>query len=168
MVSSLKGRAVKCFPTSPVPLSWEQRLAGGVIITSRQGTKHILGTHFYQSQPPGVYLQYTALVIAVVQLFSHVRLFVTPSTAAHQASLSFPISLSLLKLMSIESVMPSNHLILCSSLLLQPSFFPSIRVFSSESAIAIRWPKYRRFSFSNSPYQLIIMPGLDVINLLTQ
>ena len=125
-------------------------MAGGVIITSRQGTKHILGTHFYQSQPPGVYLQYTALVIAVVQLFSHVRLFVTPSTAAHQASLSFPISLSLLKLMSIESVMPSNHLILCCPLLLLPSIFPSIRVFSSESALHIRWPKDWSFSFSIS------------------
>ena len=139
-----------------------------MIIISRQGTKNILGTHFYHSQPPRVYLQYTALVIAVVQSLSHVRLFVTPLTAAHQASLFLTISLSLLRLMSIESVMPSNHVILCCSLLLQPSFFPSIRVFSSESAIAIRWPKYRSFSFSNSPYQLIIMPGLDVINLLTQ
>ena len=78
----------------------------------------------------------------VVQLLSGVRLFVTPWTAARQASLSFTISQSLLKLMSIESVMPSNHLILCRPLLLLPSIFPSIRVFSSELAFHIRWPKY--------------------------
>ena len=75
----------------------------------------------------------------------------TPWTAARQASLSFIISLSLLKLMSIESVMPFNQLILCHSLLLLPSVFPSIRVFSSESALCIRWPKYWSFSFSISP-----------------
>ena len=75
----------------------------------------------------------------------------TPWTAAHQASLPFTISRSLLKLMSIESVMPSNHLILCRPLLLLPPIFPSIRVFSNESAHRIRWPKYWRFSFSISP-----------------
>ena len=74
-----------------------------------------------------------------------------PMTAAHQASLSFTISWSLLKHMSIESVMPSNHLILCHPLLLLPSIFPSIRVFSSEWALHIRWPKYQSFSFSISP-----------------
>ena len=77
----------------------------------------------------------------------HVRLFVTPWTAAHQASLSFTISRSLLKLMSIESVMPSSHLILCLPLL-PPSIFPSIRVFSHESVLHIRWPKYWSFSSS--------------------
>ena len=77
----------------------------------------------------------------VVLSLSHVRLFVTPWTVAHQASLSFTISWSSLKPMSIESVMPSNHLILCSCLLL-PSIFPSISVFSNESALHIRWPKY--------------------------
>ena len=82
-----------------------------------------------------------------VQLLSHVRLFATPWTAAHQASLSITNSWSLLKPMSIESVMPSNHLILCR-LLLPPSIFPSIRVFSNESALRIRWPKYWSFSFS--------------------
>ena len=82
---------------------------------------------------------------------SRVWLFATPETAAHQASLSFTISQSLLKLMSIEWVMPSNHLILCRPLLLPPSIFPSIRVFSSESALCIRWPKYWSFSFSISP-----------------
>ena len=75
----------------------------------------------------------------------------TPWTAAHQASLSITNSWSLLKLMSIESVMPSNHLNLCHPLLLLPSIFPSIRIFSSESVLHIRWPKYWSFSFSNSP-----------------
>ena len=88
--------------------------------------------------------------ILVVQLLSHVRLFVTPWTAAHQASLPFTISQSLLKLMSIESMMPSNHLILCRPLLLLPSIFPSISVFSNESALCIRWPKYWSFSISPS------------------
>ena len=77
--------------------------------------------------------------------------FSTPWTAAHQASLSTTNSQSLLKLMSIESVMPSNHLIFCHSLLLQPPIFPSIRVFSNESVLIIRWPKYWNFSFSISP-----------------
>ena len=84
-----------------------------------------------------------------VQLLSHVRLFGTPWTEARQAPLSFTISWSLLKLMSIESVMPSNHLILCLPLFL-PSVFSSIRVFSNESALHIRWPKYWSFSFSIS------------------
>ena len=88
----------------------------------------------------------------VVQLLSHAPLFVTPWTAACQASLSFSISQSLLKLMSIASLMPSNHLILCHPLLLLPSIFPSIKVFSNESALHIRWPKYWSFSFSISPY----------------
>ena len=78
-------------------------------------------------------------------------LTVTPRTAACQASLSSTISLSLLKLMSIESVMPSNHLVLCRPLLLLPSIFPSIRAIYNESALRIRWPKYRNFSFSISP-----------------
>jgi len=86
-----------------------------------------------------------------VQSLSRVRLFATPWTAAHQASLSITNSWSLLKLTSIESVMPSNHLILCHPLLLPPSIFPSIRVFSSESLLRIRWPKYWSFSFSINP-----------------
>ena len=89
-------------------------------------------------------------VVTVVQL-SHVRLFVTLWTAALQASLSFTISQSLLKLMSIESVMLADHLILCHPLLLLPSFFPSIRVFSNGSALPIRWSKYWNFSFSIRP-----------------
>jgi len=90
-------------------------------------------------------------LVSLVQSLSHARLFVIPWTAAHQASLSITNSQSLLKLMSIESVMPSNHLILCCPLLLLPSIFPSIRVFSNESVLRIRWPKYWSFSFSISP-----------------
>ena len=86
-----------------------------------------------------------------VQLLSRVRLFVTPWTVAHQASLSITNSWSLLKLMSIESMIPSNHLILWHPLLLLPSIFPSIRVFSNESVLWIRWPKCWSFSFSIIP-----------------
>ena len=86
-------------------------------------------------------------VYCYVQSLSHVQLFATPWTAARQASLSFTISWSLLKLMTIESVMPSNHLILCRSLLLLLSIFPSLRVFSNELALCIRWPNYWSFSF---------------------
>ena len=104
-----------------------------------------------------------------VQSLSCVRLFVTPWTAAHQASLSITNSRSLLKLMSIESVMPSNRLILCHPLLLLPSIFPSIRVFSNESAFHIRWPKYWSFSFSISPsneYSGLISFRMDWLDLL--
>ena len=86
-----------------------------------------------------------------VQSLSNIRLFATPWTAARQAFLSITNSQSLLKLMSFESVMPSNHLILCHPLLFSPSIFPSIRIFSNESALCIRWPKYWSFSFSISP-----------------
>ena len=91
------------------------------------------------------------IIVAVVQSLCRVRLFETPWTAARQASLSFTNSQSVLKLMSIESVMPSNHFILSHPLLLLPSIFLSLRVFSSESALCIRWPKYWSFSFSISP-----------------
>ena len=86
-----------------------------------------------------------------LQSLSRVRLFATPWTAAHQASLSITDSQSLLKLMPIESVMSSNHVILCLPLLLPPSIFPSIRVFSDESVLQIRWPEYWHFSFNISP-----------------
>ena len=89
--------------------------------------------------------------ISSIQSLSGVQLFVTPWTAARQASLSITNSRSLPKLMSIESVMPSNHLILCHPLLLLPSIFPRIRVFSNESLLGIRWPKYWSFSFNISP-----------------
>ena len=104
-----------------------------------------------------------------VQLLSRVQLFVTPWTAAFQASLSITNSWSLLKLMSIESVMPSNHLILCCPLLLPPSIFPSIRVFSNESVLCIRWPKYWHFSFSirpSSEYSGLISFRMDWLDLL--
>ena len=90
-------------------------------------------------------------VFSSVQSLSCVWLFVTPLTAAHQASLSVTSSWSLFKLMSVELVMPSNHLILCHPLLLPPSIFSSIRVFSNESVLCIRWPKYWSFSFSINP-----------------
>ena len=102
----------------------------------------------------------------VDQSLSRVLLFATAWTVAHQASLSFTISLSLLKLISIESMMPSN---LCHSLLLMPSIFLSIRVFSSESAVCIRWPKYWSFSFSISPsseYPGLISFRIDWLDLL--
>ena len=104
-----------------------------------------------------------------VRSLSHVRLFATPSTAARKASLSIMNSQRLLKLMSIESVMPSNHLVFCHPLLLSPSIFPRIRVFSNESALRIRWPKYWSFSFNISPfneYSGLISFRMDWLDLL--
>ena len=104
-----------------------------------------------------------------VQSLSHVRLFVTAQTVARQASLSITNSQSLLKRMSIESMMSSNHLVLCHPLLLLPSIIPSIRVFSNESALHIRWPKYWSFSFSISPsneYSGLISFRMDWLDLL--
>ena len=104
-----------------------------------------------------------------VQSLSRVRLFVTWWTVAHQASLSITNSWSLLKIMSIELVMPSNHLILCHLLLLPPSVFPSIRVFSNQSVLRIRWPKYWSFNFSISPsneYSGLISFRMDWLGLL--
>ena len=112
---------------------------------------------------------YLTLQFSSVQLLSRVRLFATPGTEACKASLSITSSRSLLKLMSIELVMPSNHLILCRPLLLPPSIFPSIRVFSNESALHIRWPKYWSFSFSISPsneHSRLISFGMDWLDLL--
>ena len=102
-------------------------------------------------------------------MLSHVRLFVTPWTAACQASLSITNSWSLPKLMFIESVMPSNHLILCHPHLLPPSIFPSNRVLSNESVLCIRWPKYWSFSFNISPsneYSGLISLRTDRLDLL--
>ena len=106
----------------------------------------------------------------VFQSLSHVQLFVTQWIAARQASLSFTISQSLLKLMSIESVITSNHLILCLHFLLLPSILPSIKVFSSELALCIRWPKYWSFCFSISPcnkYSGLISFRTDWFDLLS-
>ena len=109
-------------------------------------------------------------LIHTVQLLSRVRLFVTPCTTACQASLSITNSLSPPKPMSIESVMPSSHLILCCPLLLLPSIFPRIRVFSNESALHIRWPKYWSFSFNISPFNEhvgLISFRMDWLDLLS-
>ena len=109
------------------------------------------------------------LQFSSVQSLSCVQIFATPGTAARQASLSITNSQSLLKLMSIESMMPSNHLILCHPLLLLPSISPRIRVFSNESVLHIRWPKYWSFSFSISPsneHPGLISYRMDWMNLL--
>ena len=103
-------------------------------------------------------LKSTTYAISLVQLLSRVQLFATPWTAAHQASLCITNSRSLLKLMSIKLVMPSNHLILCHPLLLLPSIFPSIRVFSNGSVVHIRWPKY--WSFQLQHQSCILSPCL--------
>ena len=111
----------------------------------------------------------SCIVLSSVQLFSCVQLFATPWTAGRQTSLSITNSWSSPKLMSIESVMPSNHLILCHPLLLLPSMFPSIKVFSNESALRIRWPKYWSFSFNISPsneHSGLISFRMDWLDLL--
>ena len=110
------------------------------------------------------------IVFSSVQLLSHVWLFATPWTAALQAYLSLTNSRSLLKLMSTESLMPSNHLILSHPLLLLTSIFPSIRVFSSESVLRIRWPKYWSFKFSislSNEYSGLISFRIDLLDLLS-
>ena len=109
------------------------------------------------------------LIFSSVQSLSRVQLFATPWTIAHQASLSITNSWNLVKLMSIESVVPSNHFILCPPLFLPPSIFPSIRVFSNQSVLRIRWPKYWSFSFSVSPsneYSELISFRMDWLDLL--
>ena len=116
-------------------------------------------------------LQNNTVVVVVIDilLLSCVWLFVTPWTAAHQASLSFTISWSLLKLISIDSMIPSNHLILCQTLPFLPSIFPSITVFSNEMTLCIRWPKYWNFNFSLSPYNdysELISFRMDLLDLL--
>ena len=123
-----------------------------------------LNVHLQISKILADFLQFSS-----VQLLSRVRLFLTPWTAAHQASLSITNSRSSLRLTSIESVMPSNHLILCCPLLLLPSISPSIRVFSNQSALHIRWPKYWSFSFNIRPsneYPELISFRMDWLDLL--
>ena len=121
--------------------------------------------------PATTKLLYVSILIRSVQLLSHVHLFATPWTAAGQASLSITRSQTLLKLTSIESVMPSNHLVLHRPLLLLPSFFPSVSVFSSESVLHIRWPQYWSFIFSISPsseYSGLISYRIDWLDLALQ
>ena len=115
-------------------------------------------------------LKWLKYYISSVQLLRCVRLFATPWTAAHQASLSITNYRSLSKLMSLESVMPSNHLILCRPLLLLPSIFPSIRVFPTESALRIRWPEDWSFSLNislSNEYSGLISFRMDWLDLLT-
>ena len=103
----------------------------------------------------------------VIQSLSSVRLFATPWTAAHKTSLSFTSSHSLLELIAIELVMPYNHLVLCHLLLLLPSIFPTIRVFSSDSALHIKWPNYGRFSFSITPSNEYFWFRINWLDLLS-
>ena len=117
---------------------------------SKQKEVHIF-LSMVKGKSIGFYTKSLRLSFSSVQLLNCVRLFATPWTAAWQAALCITNSQSLLRVMSTESVMPSNHLILCWPLLLPPSIFPSIRVFSNESALRIRWPKYWSFSFSIIP-----------------
>ena len=127
-----------------------------------------LAGRFFTTEPPG---KPSLQVPVSVQLLSRVRLFVTPWTAVHQAPLSLTNSQSLLKLMSIESVIPSNHLILCHPLLLPPSIIPSIRIFPNESVLHIKWPKYWSFSFSICPsneYSGLISFRMDWFDLAVQ
>ena len=134
-----------------------------LIIWSFQNQRRFYPLHSTLSSLPNSY------VVAVVHSLNHVQLFVTPWTAVYQASLSFTISQSLLKLMTIESMMLSNHLILFPPLLLLPSAFPSIRVFSNESALRIRWPKCWSFNFSISPsteYSRLISFRIDWLDFL--
>ena len=146
------------------------------------GGRNTFFISFCASSPrrPGLRTQHSAPMhkekrgdraFVIVQSLSRVPLFATPWAAARQASLSITISGSLLKRMSTELVRPSNHLILCHPLLLQPSVFLSIRVFSNESVLCIRWSKYCSFSFSNSPsseYSGLISFRTDWLDLLTR
>ena len=123
----------------------------------------------WETAPKNGYLCFIKWVFVIVQLLSHVQLFVTLWTAAHEASLSFTVSQSLFKFKSIELLMPSNHLILCCSLLLLALSFPSIGVFPNDSAVRIKWPKYWSFSFSislSNDYSWLISFRIDWSDLL--
>ena len=143
-----------CIPSAfSFPIQWLQVPQWGLVHREEQSK------FFKDTMPFPIHFQSTwskvcildpQSVGAVVQPLRHVQLFATPWTSAYQATLSFTISRSFLKLLSIESIMPSYHLILCNPLLLLPSIFPSIRVFSSRFTLHLRWPKYWNFSFSIS------------------
>ena len=162
----------RCF--SQIFSTMKQSIQGSNTALSLQGPWLPLWCHthnqgeqseLYQNKAwlKGVY----GILGGVFQSISCVCLFVTSQTVAHQASLSFIISWSLLKLMSIELVMPSNHLILCCPLLLLPSIFPIIRVFSNELLLCIRWPKYQSFSISlSNEYLGLISFRTDSFDLL--
>ena len=126
----------------------------------------ILTTNFLNQKK--IYIYVCIQIAVIVQSLSHVQSFATPWTSAHQASLSVTVSWSLFKPMSIESVMPSNHLIFCHPLLLLPSIFPSIRVFFNQLALPIRWPNQWRFSFisPSNEYSGLISFSIDEFDLL--
>ena len=127
----------------------------------------LISFHYHSSS--WSYKNKKCCIISSVQSFSHIRLFATPWVTAHQASLSITNSQSSPKLMSIESVMTFNHLILCHPFLLLPSIFPSIKVFSNESALCMRWPKYWSFSFNISPskeHSGVISSRMDWLDFL--
>ena len=148
----MSGAAPACREVQPTQNETHSSLpAGSTCLYSELLSLSELYTHWFISLLSTPSTAPTKMRGIVVQWLNYVQFFVTPWTAARQASLSFTISQSLLKLMFIESVMPSNHLILCCPLLLLPSIFPSIRVFSNESVLWIRWLKYWSFSFSISP-----------------
>ena len=141
----------------------------GVHVSTTPGIRGCQGAHCVPQTPYADVLTLSTSAVVAVESLSHVCLFVTPWTATCQASLSFTIFWSLLKLMSIETVMPSNHIILCHPLLFLPSIFPSIKVFSNESVLRIRWPKYWSFSFSISSsheYSGLISFRIDWFDLL--
>ena len=145
------------------------KLGTAVMCNTVQPLKSLYERAYFMEKCLG-YISLKATVV-LVQLLSPVWLFTTPWTAAYQASLFFTISWSSLKLMSTESVIPSNHLVLCHPLLFLPSIFPSIRVFSNELALHIRWPKYWRFSFNISPsneYSGLISFRMDWFDLLAE
>ena len=134
-----------------------------VLLLSYKSSLYSLDT----SPLSAILLQIFFPILFTVQLLSHVQLFATPWTAAHQASLSITNSRRLPKLTSIELVMPSNHLILCSPLLLPPSIFSSIKVFSNDSVLCIRWPKYWSFNLSSSSeYSRLTSFRIDWFDLL--
>ena len=155
---------------NPVFLDWNQRLSEWIhdLLYIHWLIDIEINTHICVGMCERIYIFSLSLSV-VVQSFSCIQLFVTPWTAACQASLSITNSQSLLNLMSIESVMPSNHLIFCWPLLLLPSILPSIRIFSNESVLSMRWPKYWSFSFSISPsneYSGLISFMIDWFGLL--
>ena len=189
----IPGTVLRIFYSFHLSLQKSQRLVGVIILISQmrklssENTRNTSSQEVYVLQNQclntgvfdtfelkGPFNSFPAHILkhlhfSSAQLLSHVWLFATPWTAAYQAFLSFTNSWSLLKLIFIKSVMPSNHLILCCPLLLLPSIFPSSRVFSNESLLCIRWPKYWSFSFSTSPsneYSGLISFRIDRFDLL--
>ena len=177
-LTALQGAAKNCLPTwiSQYPdlsVRWYSSCLGVSLGRGSDGRGFHLGNPYHVTGLGSVSPRHCSLTsqfpFSSFQSLSHVRLFSTPWTAACQASLSVTNSQSLLKLMSLDSVMSSNHLILCHPFLLLPSIFPSIRVFSNESVLHIRWPKDWSFSFSINPsneYSGLISLGIDWFDLL--